>query len=110
MSCATAVVGLHALVERKGGKQMFVKALCGEEVWDDSLTWLDGDQLRPRVQYVLSSGSLISIGRWTGQLLLEFPGHARWIHLATDEGESRAHNTVPVNRVTLPNIMSVTWK
>lgn len=69
---------------------MFVKALCGEEVWDDSLTWLDGDQLRPRVQYVLSSGSLISIGRCTGQILLKFPGHARWSHPARGQGESTA--------------------
>ncbi|MEW5306064.1 MAG: hypothetical protein WDW38_010005 [Sanguina aurantia] len=66
------LVGLHALVERKAGKQMFVKALCGEEMWDDSFTWLDGDQLRPRVQYVLSSGSTISIGSEQNRYRIEF--------------------------------------
>jgi hypothetical protein len=41
------------------GKQLFLTALVGEEVFDASATWIDGDEARPRVAYVLSSGSAL---------------------------------------------------
>lgn len=56
-----AVAPRHAALSQKG-KQVFLTALLGEEVWDDTATWIDGAQARPNVQYVLSSGSRLSFG------------------------------------------------
>ncbi|GBF98264.1 hypothetical protein Rsub_10927 [Raphidocelis subcapitata] len=51
----------HAVLTTKG-RQLFLTALVGEEVFDSSATWIDGDEARPRVAYVLSSGSTLEFG------------------------------------------------
>lgn len=56
-----AVAPAHAKFTQKG-KQLFLTALVGESVFDDSSTWIDGDQARPNVAYVLSNGSRVAFG------------------------------------------------
>lgn len=56
-----AVEAVHALLEAKG-KQMFVKALVGESMLDKSYSYVDGQELRPRVSYLLASGCQLAFG------------------------------------------------
>lgn len=51
----------HAVVERKG-QQFFLKALVGEDLFDDTHCWIDGTPLRPRVAYLLGSGGSLAFG------------------------------------------------
>ncbi|KAL6753120.1 hypothetical protein V8C86DRAFT_2734482 [Haematococcus lacustris] len=51
----------HAVVERKG-QQFFLKALVGEDLFDDTHCWIDGTPLRPRVAYLLGSGGRLAFG------------------------------------------------
>ncbi len=47
---------------RQKGKQVFCVAQVGDELWDSTATWLDGSELRTRVQYVLGSGAQLAFG------------------------------------------------
>jgi hypothetical protein len=58
---AHAVAPRHAELTQKG-KQVFLTALVGEEVFDSTATFIDGDEARPRVSYVLSAGSALAFG------------------------------------------------
>jgi hypothetical protein len=41
---------------------LFLTALSGESVLDPSGAFIDGEELRPRVGYVLASGSVLAFG------------------------------------------------
>jgi hypothetical protein len=64
-AAAGGVAGVHVRLTQKGRRQVFLTALVGESVLDDSRTWLDGQPLRPNVQYVIGSGQRIDMGRLT---------------------------------------------
>jgi hypothetical protein len=51
----------HAQLTQKG-KQLFLSALVGEDVFDATNTFIDGDEARPRVSYVLAAGSTLAFG------------------------------------------------
>lgn len=52
----------HAELVQKGGRQVFVKALVGESVFDATGTFVDGAEARPNVAYVLADGAVVSFG------------------------------------------------
>jgi hypothetical protein len=53
----------HVLLKQTG-KQVFATALVGEDMFDQSFVWLDGDPMRPAVQYVLANGASLAFGGW----------------------------------------------
>jgi len=57
----SAVDPQHAKLNQKG-KQVFLTALVGESVFDDTNTWVDGSQLRSNVAYVLQAGAMVAFG------------------------------------------------
>ncbi|KAI8467523.1 MAG: hypothetical protein J3K34DRAFT_370257 [Monoraphidium minutum] len=57
----------HATFTQKG-KQLFLTALVGESVFDDSRTWVDGSEARPNVAYVLPTGARLAFGSADGKL------------------------------------------
>lgn len=70
-----AVSEQHAVLLQKG-RQVFVKALVGETMMDASHTWLDGQPLRPRVAYVLGSGSKLTFGMLQGLCYIMIPSES----------------------------------
>ncbi len=56
----------HAKLTQKG-KQLFLTAVVGESVFDASRTWIDGDEARPNVAYVLQAGSTVAFGAEPGR-------------------------------------------
>jgi hypothetical protein len=56
-----AVAGQHCQLQQQG-KQVFAKALVGQEMWDDTGCWLDEVPMRPGVSYVLANGSKLAFG------------------------------------------------
>lgn len=65
----------HHLTLQVRGKQVFCRALVGAEegIWGVSRTWLDGQQLRPGISYLLGNGTELSIGEANHSYLVEFP-------------------------------------
>jgi hypothetical protein len=63
--CLPAVAPQHAKFTQKG-RQLFLTALVGESVFDSSSTWIDGEEARPNVAYVLSVGSSLAFGSQGG--------------------------------------------
>eukprot|EP00775_Hariotina_reticulata_P004609 gene4609-4863_t len=61
----------HAELQQKG-KQVFLKALQGEFVFDRTYTWIDDAEARPNVSYVLASGSVLSFGNQQQSYSIEF--------------------------------------
>lgn len=64
----------HATLHVRG-KQLFCQAVVGKEdgIWGESHTWLEGQQLRPGVSYLLGSGAKLAVGEPRPCMTLEFP-------------------------------------
>lgn len=65
------VAAKHAELQQKG-KQVFLKALQGESVFDRTYTWIDEQEARPNVSYVLASGSTVAFGEQQQTYVVEF--------------------------------------
>ncbi|GAX80360.1 hypothetical protein CEUSTIGMA_g7799.t1 [Chlamydomonas eustigma] len=66
------IVAQHVSLQRKR-QQIFSKALLGESMFESSACFLDGTEMRPQVQYLLGSGSVVTLGDPPGvQLQIDF--------------------------------------
>uniref|UniRef100_A0A383WP24 FHA domain-containing protein n=1 Tax=Tetradesmus obliquus TaxID=3088 RepID=A0A383WP24_TETOB len=65
------VAAEHAELQQKG-KQVFLKALQGESVFDRTYTWIDDAEARANVSYVLASGSTLAFGEQQQSFMVEF--------------------------------------
>eukprot|EP00882_Tetradesmus_deserticola_P006875 GHRQ01007242.1.p1 GENE.GHRQ01007242.1~~GHRQ01007242.1.p1 ORF type:complete len:170 (+),score=30.73 GHRQ01007242.1:122-631(+) len=65
------VAAEHAELQQKG-KQVFLKALQGESVFDRTYTWIDDTEARANVSYVLASGSALAFGEQQQAFVVEF--------------------------------------
>mmetsp|Transcript_19221 Transcript_19221/g.49337 ORF Transcript_19221/g.49337 Transcript_19221/m.49337 type:complete len:176 (+) Transcript_19221:245-772(+) len=68
---AEGVAAEHAVIEKKSGR-LFCKALLGDgDMMADTRTWLNGNQLRSGVDYMVPAGAELAFGQeaptWTAQ-------------------------------------------
>lgn len=63
---------------------LLIDAQVGEDTFDSSLSWLNGTEMRPRVGYLIASGSTVTLGE--GKALQggrSGHGLGAWVQLST---------------------------